>query len=69
MDNKIVGQLFFFTRVELVIEDKTVRKQVRLGSVWCEQPECNEKLEEFRGLNYWVKPSEIFAEFVYREYL
>ena len=69
MDNKIVGQLFFFTRVELVIEDKMVRRRVRLGSVWCEQPECNEKLEEFRSVNHWVKSNEIFAEFVYREFL
>jgi hypothetical protein len=67
--DKIVGQLMFFTRVELVQDSKIIRKRVRLGSIWCAQPECNEKLEEFRGLNYWVKPSEIFAEFVYREYL
>ena len=67
--DKIFGELVFFTRVELVRDSKITRKRVRLGAICCAQPECEEKLEEFRGLNYWVKPSEIFAEFIYREFL
>ena len=67
--DKVIGQLNFFTEVETVQNGKTTRKRTRLGSVWCAQPECIEKREEFCALNHWIKSDAIFAEFVYREFL
>jgi hypothetical protein len=68
MDKSVFGQLVFFVRVEYVQGNKTLCRKSRLGSVYCEHFECEEKLEEFRAMNHWVKPSEIHAEFTFRDH-
>lgn len=65
--DKFFGQLVFFTRVEVAGSNGEVRsKVVRLGSVYCEFPECSARLAQFRDLNPCV--GEVRGEFVYREY-
>jgi hypothetical protein len=66
--DKLLGQLIFFTRVEVVASTDEVRsKIVRLGSVYCDYAECKARLIQFKDLNPHVR--EVRGEFVFRDYV
>ena len=64
------GQLVFFTFVITKEGDKRTHKRTRLGSVWCDYSECQDKLEEFRAANLDIfNPKEVHARFAYEEHI
>jgi hypothetical protein len=62
-----LGQLIFFSHVDIPHGDSVRTKVVRLGSISCERSECVEKLKQFRELND-SNVRFIRAEFVLRDY-
>jgi hypothetical protein len=68
MSRTFHGQLVFYTYIATGQDDNIRCKRVRLGSVWCDHKDAEQKLEEFRSANGdVVTDKHILARFVYEE--